>query len=152
MHDGTERSNEYELMEFFIILTMMNTTMKLIYHVLLLFANVIVGGWFHKDDFQEVSGGEVVCSHCLDRNYTRCDDCSEWHPNDEVRWVNNRRRRVCDSCIEGGEFASCSGCGEWFHYDYMDGGYCEDCKPSLDLDSYGDKFFNTRRLWTEERY
>ena len=43
---------------------------------------------------------EYVCSECLERDFTSCDDCGVWVHNDEIRTVRNRagEMHVCEKC------------------------------------------------------
>lgn len=55
------------------------------------------------------SGGYYVCDSCLSDNYTYCDDCCEYHRNDDV--YEDCGRTICSSCAPYNDY--------WH--------YCEEC-------------------------
>ena len=59
-------------------------------------------------------GNRFVCQRCLDNNYTRCERCGEYHPHDDITWVDDDA--YCEDCLEQIEAHCCEQCGEW-HYD-----------------------------------
>ena len=78
--------------------------------------------------------GEYVCNDCLNDSgdFFRCEDCDEWHYNDDAVTVYYRgnERTVCPECAENG-YTICDDCGEYYGNDEVeeiDGCYyCEDC-------------------------
>ena len=74
----------------------------------------------------------IVCDDCRDRNYSRCEQCSEHFGCDDLRDVGGVD--VCIDCIEtSGNYDTCYNCDEWTHSDNMshneseDRWYCDDC-------------------------
>ncbi|MEG1563829.1 MAG: hypothetical protein RR365_08895 [Bacteroides sp.] len=90
------------------------------------------------DETYEVrnSSGETirVCEDCRDNSYTYCDECEEYHPEDDV--FNIDGRNVCDSCRDE-YYEVCDYCDEYHHRDDMTLTYnnrgneiyiCNDCR------------------------
>lgn len=84
-------------------------------------------------------GNEIqVCDACLERNYTWCEVCEQYHHNDNMTYVESEDRSVCDDCIEE-YYERCHYCDEYFRRDNMtrahdDRGYeiwvCDDCRDN----------------------
>lgn len=82
-------------------------------------------GYFTHDE-------KHVCGACLDNNYTYCDCCQEYYPNDETRYIEDREEYLCDECYNGSSYFRCEECGHYFSEDVLrtddDGNfYCEEC-------------------------
>ena len=58
-----------------------------------------------------------VCEHCLDRYYTECDRCGEWHENDDTTRVDNGDY-VCQNCLRE-YYSECAECSEFCADDDM---------------------------------
>lgn len=80
---------------------------------------------------------QEVCANCLDAEYRRCDDCSEYANADSTTVVH--RGRICQTCIEN--YNSCDVCGAYVHQDncrYAENGdtyYCENCYTDTDRET-----------------
>ena len=72
------------------------------------------GNIVEKTDLTIVSTGDLVCDHCLDHKYTRCEWCGAYEKNDWTCTVftrSNGAQVICDACAD--EYASiCAECGE----------------------------------------
>ena len=76
-----------------------------------------------------------VCQGCREDNYSYCDRCEEYYPNDHVTYVEDADCDYCDDCLA--EYCEqCDECGEWhlrenmFHAIDHRGNevwICEDC-------------------------
>ena len=91
-----------------------------------------------NDDATEVQTGsdsstQYWCEECVRFYATQCDECGEWFSDrlDYVyaTWDGNR---VCNDCIDNGDYTSCDRCGDWVHVDDVftdDNGdeYCPNC-------------------------
>lgn len=78
----------------------------------------------------QVHDGNFYCQDCFDENFTFCDECQEYHPNDKVSYLHNLDISVCDNCIDN--YVRCNHCGDWMreedaHIGADDESYCEDC-------------------------
>lgn len=78
-----------------------------------------------------------VCEDCRDENYTYCDECEEYWPNDCVTEIDGRY--VCDSCVQE-YYSCCEECDEYHRSDDMtlvvdsrgnEIYVCEDCLDRL---------------------
>lgn len=66
-------------------------------------------------------------------NYKKCEDCEEYHHNDEMTDIggSSEYRWICESCID--DYFCCEDCGNWYHNDYAvrcdwcDNYICDDC-------------------------
>lgn len=64
-----------------------------------------------------------------------CDDCDDWYDEDDLHYIEEEDRWVCDSCYE--DYYECHECGRLHHRDNMtyvesvDGDVCDSC-----LDEY----------------
>jgi hypothetical protein len=66
-------------------------------------------------------GDDLVCDRCLERNYSRCEECEDWYLTEDVTRCEGSEI-LCDGCLE--EHASyCEECNEWRH---NDDGPCEE--------------------------
>lgn len=41
----------------------------------------------------------IYCENCFCDNFTHCDDCQEYHPNDDCNLVEDTQEHVCDHCL-----------------------------------------------------
>lgn len=88
------------------------------------------GTWVHNRYGDEV----IVCDSCRDYYYHYCEDCEEWHHENNTRYVDSRDGYVCDECVDD-HYIECDGCGRLFredddlmHYDEdEERSYCENC-------------------------
>lgn len=88
------------------------------------------------EDNQDVIEYDGILYHqdCFDENFTHCDYCNEYHPNEEITWLVNYNQYICDDCLSE-HFYNCERCSKFIHEDdvYWDGdyGYCHDCYESI---------------------
>lgn len=78
-----------------------------------------------------------VCQRCLERSYTRCDHCDEYHANSVMERIGNMD--VCPNCLSE-YYTRCEECGEYCDDDEAycvkdQNGYeayvCEYCRDQL---------------------
>lgn len=71
---------------------------------------------------------QSICSYCLDRHYTYCDICNEWHHDDDCT------NGMCNTCYNENYFA-CAQCLDDVHFDnvyqHNDEFYCLTCYQDL---------------------
>ena len=104
-----------------------------------------------NDDFADEiivnSEDEIVCLDCGEkfeghRDYfymcescgggVWCEDCEEYHDEDDMTWVESVDRYVCNHCLEN-EYYYCEHCGEYYpegdatYVEDACGCVCEDC-------------------------
>lgn len=58
-------------------------------------------------------GSCLVCEDCLGRFYTRCEECGCYCHNDCIRELGSGEY-VCTGCMEGGSYACCRECGDYY--------------------------------------
>lgn len=111
-----------------------------------------------EDDALEHDGG-MYCDDCHNEVFACCDECGDvyvsedglclgdsnfcsercahgagWHEcNDCSEWDNDCREDanshvICSSCQS--DYYDCDDCGDMFHCDDLQGGYCRDCRTS----------------------
>lgn len=69
-------------------------------------------------------GGYYVCNDCLDRNYTYCDDCGEYHHNSDI--YRSCGRAICTDCAPYSDYWHyCEECDEYVYEDAWD--YDSEC-------------------------
>ena len=75
-----------------------------------------------------------VCQRCLERSYTRCDHCDEYHADSVMESINGRD--VCPDCLRE-HYSICDDCDEYCLNDEMyrvidqygsEVRVCEDCR------------------------
>lgn len=66
------------------------------------------------NEFYETHSGGIICTHCLEYHYFRCDDCGEIYPYDDCVTVGDRH--VCPSCRDE-NYVRCRDCDEWVSLD-----------------------------------
>ena len=71
--------------------------------------------------------GEYYCEDCV----TYCEDCESYHTNDDIVYINELDRYVCNSCYEN-NYSRCEHCDEVYANDSLtktaDGNYvCPTC-------------------------
>ena len=73
----------------------------------------------HSSDLHavyDIYGNErLVCEDCLERYYTRCDYCGEYHENDSITIVDGEIP-ICSNCLEA-HYTQCDYCGEYYRND-----------------------------------
>ncbi len=78
------------------------------------------GERFDEDDLymvHDAAGEEImVCDRCRESYYRYCDYCHEYHPEENVNYIDGEG--VCDDCRDE-YFEQCEDCGEWHHRDNM---------------------------------
>lgn len=110
----------------------------------------------NEEDLIQVRGGDLVCESCLDYDYTYCEDCSEYIPNDECVTIfrdgyNRDCFYVCDRCAssyyqdedtdeyyEDGDCGCSTHDGRWIsqhtYEEYY--GCCDDCGEVYHCDDF----------------
>lgn len=91
-----------------------------------------------EDDLYEVYDSDghrrYVCQRCLERSYTRCDHCDEYHADSVMESINGRD--VCPDCLRE-HYSVCDDCDEYCLNDEMyrvidqygsEVWVCEDCR------------------------
>lgn len=96
-------------------------------------------------DLTEVAGGDLVCDDCLEYHYRVCDECGQFVPESDTRYVTDHGY-ICPDCfealVESGEFPTCALCGETiFDEDDVCDGWdgevlCYDCYRELNTEGY----------------
>lgn len=87
-------------------------------------------GLFYGDDMIYIEGTGYVCDDCIEDNYTYCEMCEEYVPNDEIEHIDGYD--ICSCCFEE-EIFVCSVCEERHlnrYSNYVDGEgiyVCDDC-------------------------
>lgn len=66
-----------------------------------------------------------VCDSCFNENYRECEDCGNYFHVDNINYIENIDRSICDECHNN--YAMCDGCGGTFHVEDMRGNYCDNC-------------------------
>ena len=102
--------------------------------------------YFYKDDGQYVDYTEEwVCCDCLSNNFTECDNCQEYFPDDHITEITVQHQRhntaniniysitlnYCEDCIDK-VTSDCTLCKERFHSDDLVDGLCEDCEQFIE--------------------
>lgn len=75
--------------------------------------------------------GEFYHQDCFDENFFMCNYCHEYHPIEEITWLDNYNQYVCDTCMDE-DFYRCEYCDEILHRDDVYWGcdnnpYCNEC-------------------------
>ena len=68
--------------------------------------------YFVGEEFWIESEQRYVCQHCIDNWYRWCDDCEEYHAEDEVTYIEEYDKYVCGHCIKK-HYIKCENCGEY---------------------------------------
>ena len=114
------------------------------------------GEIYHRTDMYYIDFiDRYVCESCLENNYSRCECCGEYFPNDEVHYtrvygsLGNYNIDLCDNCLDE-NYRYCNDCGVYVHEDdacydsYDDEYYCPDCfGGSRDTSSINDYHFDS---------
>ena len=87
------------------------------------------------DDVYMFHDGEYYHNECFNENFTFCDDCMEYYPNDEITYLENYNKSVCDNCLDN-YYYRCHECDEYIHTDDTywgadDRPYCEECYSNI---------------------
>ena len=73
--------------------------------------------------------GCSYCEDCVRDNFTYCECCDEYIPNDESVYINDKDEHVCQHCADN-HYVCCEDCGEYIAEAYIfieDYYYCFDC-------------------------
>lgn len=96
------------------------------------------GDIVENDYATTVSSGDYVCESCLD-DYTYCEKCDEYHPNDEIVHIVDIDEYWCDECADAHCYR-CEECGDWVRDYYIAEGHryiCEHCREDSYVYCYG---------------
>ena len=78
---------------------------------------------YHSNDQMVLTANRNwVCPNCLDDYYEYCDVCEEYHHQNEMNTAFNSdddECRICDDCLESGEYYYCDKCGYAVHSDVV---------------------------------
>lgn len=82
--------------------------------------------------------GDFYCQDCLDKldNIIYCEDCGEYHYDDNMVYIEDAQECVCRSCARYGDYFMCHDCGEWYTSDYANSCYngdfyvCDRCRDN----------------------
>ena len=71
------------------------------------------------DDLIDVDG-DLWCEKCIEDNccISYCEDCEEWHYDDNMVYIEDIQECVCESCARSGDYFMCHDCGNWYTTDY----------------------------------
>ncbi|MCE5220109.1 MAG: hypothetical protein LLF98_02280 [Clostridium sp.] len=63
--------------------------------------------------------GQYINQDYFDDNYKKCEDCGEYHENDEMTDVggSSEYKWICESCLDDYGFCEC--CNQYTHTDNM---------------------------------
>jgi len=110
-----------------------------------------------KDDFTEYDN-EYYHNDCFDNNFSYCEDCSEYYPNDEVTYLDNYDKSVCDTCLDR-YYYRCEACDEWLYEDDVYWGaddypYCKHCwnERFTTCDECGETIWRDDSYYDDEGY
>ena len=80
-------------------------------------------------------GGAYICQYCYENYFVTCEDCGEIYFEDNIVWIENLEKHVCNSCYE--DYTTCSECGEVHYTDDMNEHnglyYCDSCYENIDI-------------------
>lgn len=79
----------------------------------------------YTDDYITTSDGDYICTDCED-NYFYCDECHEWHNEDDSVYVENEDIKICSHCFDN-YFSYCNDCSKAIRDKNLTEGYCNDC-------------------------
>ena len=79
--------------------------------------------------------GDLWCEKCIEDNccIAFCEDCGEYHYDDNMYYINDINEYVCESCARNGDYFQCHDCGDWYTTDYANSCYngefyvCDGC-------------------------
>ena len=66
-----------------------------------------------------MANDDYICDDCLERYYTYCDICEEYHYNSDVHRVKDENGdwiNVCEDCLDE-KYVVCQHCGEYVYAD-----------------------------------
>lgn len=81
--------------------------------------------WVWRDDASSIHNGDVICDYCVERHYTQCYECEEYHRDYDVRQVENNS--YCESCFDD-NCNWCDDCETYYRHeshDHEEGCDCE---------------------------
>ena len=69
------------------------------------------------DDLIDVDG-DFWCEKCMEDNccISYCEDCNEYHYDDNMVYIEDIQDCVCESCARNGDYFKCHDCGNWYSY------------------------------------
>lgn len=64
--------------------------------------------------------GDLWCEKCIEDNccICFCEDCGEYHYDDNMVYIEDTQDCVCESCARSGNYFLCHDCGNWYTRDY----------------------------------
>lgn len=91
-----------------------------------------------------------ICRSCLNELYTYCEDCGEYHPDENTTWLSYYETNICDNCLDN-NYRYCDECKEYHleenitWIDSSDMNVCEEC-----LDKYYTKCSECNEYYVSE--
>lgn len=82
--------------------------------------------------------GDLWCEKCIEDNCSICfcEDCGEYHYDDNMVYIEDTQECVCRSCARNGDYFMCHDCGDWYTTDYANNCYngdfyvCDRCRDN----------------------
>ena len=89
------------------------------------------------DDLIDVDG-DLWCEKCMEDAccISYCEDCEEWHYDDNMVYIEDIHTQVCECCANNGDYFLCHDCGNWYTTDYANSCYngefsvCDRCRDN----------------------
>ena len=76
------------------------------------------------EDVRQLSNLDIyVCDSCYE-NYARCDNCNDYHLNDNLIYIKSENKNVCENCLT--DYTLCKSCDEYFK-EVNENNLCENC-------------------------
>lgn len=61
--------------------------------------------------------GQRYCEECHNDLFTYCDSCEGVYFNEDVNYIQDEDRHICNDCYDNGDYFSCDDCGERYSLD-----------------------------------
>lgn len=82
--------------------------------------------------------GDLWCEKCMVDNccISYCEDCGEYHYDDNMVYIEDTQEYVCEDCINNGNYFQCHDCGEYYSTDNVTSCYngdylvCDTCRDN----------------------
>ena len=93
------------------------------------------GRYSLKNEIPDCEPVEIYDSDCFASRYTQCDDCGDYFYDDNMTWVNDCEKVVCEECLGGYYYCDC--CGHYFSEDET---YRDDYGNCICAECFGDHY------------
>lgn len=85
--------------------------------------------------------GDLWCEKCIEDTccISYCEDCNEYHYDDNMVYIEDVHTYVCESCARNGDYFKCHDCGNWYTTEYTNSCYNGDfyvCNRCVDNYTY----------------